>query len=203
MAGEATTWTDRARATLQWWRVPLGAVFVAGGIYLIRRETAWLWVGMAVTLVGELIQLWSASHLEKDQTLATSGPYSYVRNPMYVGRFLVLLGFVAMIQQAWWPRAQLHGIPLVVAAYVVLFALYARSRVGREEARLRVVFGDGYDHYCKEVPRFLPRIRPYSRATARRWQWSRIVANNEHLNLMCVAAVLSLALIRLYLVKGY
>jgi len=171
--------------------------FVAAGIYLIERESMWLWAGMAITLFGEAIQLWSASHLSKDKTLATSGPYSYVRNPMYLGRFFVLLGFVAMIQQAWWTQAQICHIPMVVVGYIVLFALYAKGRVGREEARLRVLFGEDYALYCREVPRFLPRIRPYRRASAQRARWAQIAANNEYLNLIAVLAVLALILIRL------
>ena len=180
------TLADKLRATLQWWRVPIIAALVAAGILVIRQETVWLWAGMGITLVGEAIQLWSASHLRKDELLVTSGPYSHVRNPMYFGRFFVGLGFTVMIQ-----------IPVLLAAYVVLFVLYAHARVGREEARLHSIFGDDYARYCSEVPRWLPRVRSYSQAAAQRCQWSRIAANHEYLNLLVVLVVFAIILVRI------
>ncbi|MEN6520672.1 MAG: isoprenylcysteine carboxylmethyltransferase family protein [Armatimonadota bacterium] len=174
-------------------------LFVAVGVYLINRKTDWLWVGMVVTFFGELMQLWAASHLRKDKALATSGPYSYIRNPMYFGRFFVLLGFIIMIQQAWWTNTQIMNIPTLVVGYIVLFALYVYSRVGREEDRLRGIFGEDYINYCKEVRRFLPRLTPYPKAATQRLQWSRIVANHEYLNMVAVVFVFGLIVIRLNL----
>ena len=196
MTTEAT-WTAKARATLQWWRVPLMTAFVLAGVYLINKQSVWLWIGMAVTLLGELIQLWAASQLRKDRVLATSGPYAHVRNPMYFGRFFVLLGFIVMIQQAWWAKTQVFNIPLIVVGYVVLFTLYVGSRVGREEARLLGIFGEDYAGYCQEVRRFLPRLRPYPGTSGQRLQWSQIVANHEYLNMVAVILVFGLILIRL------
>lgn len=194
-----TTWTVKARSTLQWWRVPLMTAFVIFGIYLIKSQSVWLWVGMAVTFVGELIQLWAASHLRKDKALATSGPYSYVRNPMYFGRFFVLFGIIIMIQQAWWSITQYFNIPLIVVGYVILFALYVYSRIDREELRLARIFGEDYILYRGEVRRLLPRLRPYSHAVNRRFKWSQIVANHEYLNLLAILLVFGLILIRLKL----
>jgi len=173
------------------------ALFVAAGIYLIKSQSVWLWIGMGVTFFGELMQLWAASHLRKDKQLATSGPYSYIRNPMYFGRFFVLLGFIIMIQQAWWAKTQVMNIPIIVVGYILLFAYYVYSRVGREEERLRGIFGEDYIHYCKEVRRFLPRLRPYSKAAQQRLQWSQIVANHEYLNMLAVLFVFGLIVLRL------
>lgn len=196
MATEAG-WIVKTRAILQWWRVPLMTLFVAAGIYLIKSKTNWLWVGMGVTFLGELVQLWAASHLHKDKALAASGPYSYIRNPMYFGRFFVLLGFIIMIQQAWWTNTQVMNIPIIVVGYIAIFAYYVYSRVGREEERLRGIFGEDYIHYCGEVRRFLPRLRPYSRAAHQRLQWSKIVANHEYLNMVAVIFVFGLIIVRL------
>lgn len=198
MATEAS-WVVKARSVLQWWRVPLMTLFVAVGVYLINRKTDWLWVGMVATFFGELMQLWAASHLRKDKALATSGPYSYIRNPMYFGRFFVLLGFMIMIQQAWWEKTQVMNVPLLVVGYIILFALYVYSRIGREEERLRGIFGEDYIHYCNEVCRFRPRLTPYSKASSTRLQWAKIVANHEYLNMVAVIFVFGLIIIRLSL----
>ncbi|MBI2843533.1 MAG: isoprenylcysteine carboxylmethyltransferase family protein [Armatimonadetes bacterium] len=189
------TFLERTRGLLQWYRVPLMGAFVIIGIYFVDRASVWLWIGMATSLFGELVQLWSASHIKKDMVLAISGPYSHVRNPMYFGRFFVLLGFLIMIQQAW-TEAIVFSIPSLIVAYLIIFAIYVNGRVCREEARLRVIFGDDYSHYCSEIRRFLPRLHPYSRSAPRRWQWSQIVANHEYLNLLAVIVVFALVIAR-------
>jgi len=191
------TWSVKIREVLQWGRVPLMTAFVVTGIYLIHTQTYWLWIGMVVTLFGEFMQLWAASHLKKDKALATSGPYSHVRNPMYFGRFFVLLGFIIMIQQAWWAQTLVFNIPLLVVGYVVIFAIYVNGRVGREEARLRGIFGEDYIHYCNEVPRFFPKLRPYSRSAKQNWQWARIIANHEYLNMVAAVFVFGLIIVRI------
>jgi hypothetical protein len=115
---------------------------------------------------------------------------------MYFGRFFVLLGFMIMIQQAWWNKTQVANIPLIVVVYVAVFAYYVSTRVGREEARLRGIFGEDYDHYCKEVRRFIPRLHPYSNTSGQRLKWSQIVANHEYLNMIAVIFVFALIIIR-------
>lgn len=173
--------------------------FVLLGVYLIRQASAWLWIGMGVTFAGEIGQLWAASQLRKDKALGTSGPYAHVRNPMYCGRFLVLLGFMIMIQQAWWSRTALFQVvPSIVVAFVVIFALYVTARVSREEPRLREIFGEDYIRYCNEVPRFFPRLRPYSQTTGQKWQWAKIIANHEYLNMVAVLFVFAIVVIRIF-----
>jgi protein-S-isoprenylcysteine O-methyltransferase Ste14 len=190
------TWMDNARAKVQWWRAPIMTALILIGIYYITSETLWLWIGMGSTLLGEFIQLWAASHLRKDMSLATSGPYSHVRNPMYFGRFFVLLGFVLMIQGAQ-PKLWVVGIPVLLVIYVIGFVWYVYARVGREEARLRGIFGKPYEDYCKEVRRFLPRLRPYSGAAPEKWQWSKLANNHEYLNLIAVIVVFAVILVRI------
>lgn len=166
------------------------------GICLIKQVSPWLWAGMVVTFLGEINQLWAAAHLRKDMSLATSGPYSHVRNPMYFGRFFVLLGLIMMIQGAQ-PATVVAGIPTLVVGYIIIFAWYVTARVSREEPRLRRIFGDDYTHYCSEVRRFFPKLRPYSKASSERWQWSKLVHNNEYLNMIAVIFVYAVILANL------
>ena len=82
---------------------------------------------------------------QRRRTLATSGPYSYVRHPQYVGFILVLAGF--LIQ---WPTL------LTLAMFPVLVVMYVRL-AKQEEAEARAAFGQAYDAYATRVPAFLPR----------------------------------------------
>src|SRR4051812_10335043 len=73
-------------------RVPSGFLLVAAfGLFSHPSQTSLLW-GVPVSLFGLWLRGWAAGHLAKNQNLATSGPYAWVRNPLYVGTLLVALG---------------------------------------------------------------------------------------------------------------
>jgi methanethiol S-methyltransferase len=83
---------------------------------------------------------------QRTQTLATTGPYSYVRHPQYVGFILVMLGFLVQ-----WPTI------LTLAMFPVLTFMYVR--LARHEERDTIAaFGDQYERYKREVPGFVPRL---------------------------------------------
>jgi protein-S-isoprenylcysteine O-methyltransferase Ste14 len=80
--------------------------------------------------------------------LVVNGLYRYVRNPMYVGAFLVLAGQTALFESA--PLLWYSILWLVCVHLFVVF---------HEERTLRRRFGDSYEHYCETVHRWLPKIR--------------------------------------------
>ncbi len=82
------------------------------------------------------------------QRLVAVGPYRYVRNPMYVGGALLLLGF-GLVQRS-------PSMVLLVLPWWLLFHLFV---LGYEEPALHAKFGPDYDEYCRRTPRWLPRLR--------------------------------------------
>ena len=124
-------------------RVPLAIHAIV--LLLPLQQPIWLLAGFAVSMFGELIQLWSFASLDKNSDLAIRGPYALVRNPMYLGRYFILLGFLILLG-AWW----------VLVVYSVVYWFYMDTRVEREEAHLRPIFGPRYDEYCAKVRRFVP-----------------------------------------------
>jgi protein-S-isoprenylcysteine O-methyltransferase Ste14 len=83
---------------------------------------------------------------QQARTLATTGPYSYVRHPQYVGFILVMFGFLVQ-----WPTI------LTIAMFPVLTVMYVK--LARDEERdARSEFGDAYDRYANNVPAFIPKI---------------------------------------------
>jgi len=80
--------------------------------------------------------------------LATHGPYAYVRNPLYLGNFLLTLGATFISKLLWFLPAV---IVLFVAQYVPI--------VLWEESVLAERFGPQYTAYCQQIPRWLPRWR--------------------------------------------
>ena len=104
------------------------------------------WIGLPFVITGELIRMWSAGYLSKLRTLVTAGPFALCRNPLYVGSFLISVGYFTMCNRldAW-------------IAGVVLFWLFHGGAVVYEERLLREGFGDRYNEYCATAPRFFPR----------------------------------------------
>jgi len=150
-------------------RVPLALLVAAGVIWFAQPR--WLWPGFAVSMFGELIQLWSFASLNKNRDLACNGPYALVRNPMYLGRFCVILGPLMLLGNGW-----------LLLLYPVVYYFYMVNRVKREEVRLREALGAPYAEYCAAVHRFLPGL-PYRYNPVLFWSWALLRQNNGWANL--------------------
>lgn len=143
------TWVQR-------WRVPLGFVVAALFIVLARPRAATLAIGGAVAVCGLLVRAWASGHIRKNDALATSGPYAYTRNPLYLGTFILGAGFTIAAAGNWW------------LLYVVLGGMFAALFLGiylpvmRVEAlTLAQLFGEDYRRYAQSVPLLFPRFTPY------------------------------------------
>ena len=99
------------------------------------------------------------------EDLVTEGVYAHVRNPMYVGNLLIVVG-VAIAANSW-PTIWL-GIPLAVFMYVCIVAAEEQYLLGR--------FGDAFMAYCRDVPRWLPRPGTLSRESeTMQFRWRRLL----------------------------
>jgi len=131
-------------------RVPLGFAFAV--LYFCLARPTWRSLGIGTVLIvpGLLIRALASGHVRKNETLATSGPYAYTRNPLYLGSLLIGIGF-ALAARNWW-----IGVVLVL----MFFAIYLPV-IRSEEAFLRERFPE-FEEYAKSVPRMLPRLTPAS-----------------------------------------
>ncbi len=154
-------------------RYPLFLVFFL--ILIPQIEPSWFFFGLTLSLFGELIQLWCFASLDKNRTLGVKGLYMLTRNPMYIGRFFLLLGFVV-----------LTGNILVILIFVILYYFYVVNRVKREEEKLRMLFGEAYENYCREVKRFMPTFKGVDWRALSFFKWSLLLENNGHWNLIAV-----------------
>ncbi|MFZ0771372.1 MAG: isoprenylcysteine carboxylmethyltransferase family protein [Candidatus Sulfotelmatobacter sp.] len=135
-------WSQIARRI----RVPLGFLFAVLYFWLARPTGRSLALGAIMVAPGLLIRALASGHVRKNESLATSGPYAYTRNPLYLGSLLIGLGFAAAAR-SWWV-----GIALVV----MFFAIYLPV-IHDEEAFLRQKFPE-FDDYARQVPRMFPRL---------------------------------------------
>ena len=135
---------------MQRWRVPLGFACAALFLFFARPNGWTLIIGAAVALPGLALRAWASGHLRKNETLATTGPYAYTRNPLYLGSFLIGLGFTIAAGQV-----------LLVAIFLVMILGIYLPVMRVESATLAELFGKKYVRYAKEVPLLFPRLSAY------------------------------------------
>ncbi len=132
---------------LQRLRVPLGFVFAIVFV-IFARPTMWtLIAGGIVAFIGVAIRGWASGHIRKARELAVSGPYAYTRNPLYVGSFILGVGFT-VAAGVWW-----LGL-LFIALFLGIYLPVMRVEVGD----IREIFGVDFDEYEQNVPMFIPRL---------------------------------------------
>jgi protein-S-isoprenylcysteine O-methyltransferase Ste14 len=159
-----------------WAAVRLGTTFafIAALVALAKPRPAEVAVGFVFAAVGEAIRFWAAGHLLKTKELITSGPYRYTRNPLYLGRLLILTGLCIMC------RLPYHANWVLLAVgYAVFLGYYMPRKERVEPARLRAVHGDEYERYFRAVPALLPTFKPYANASNLGWSSDRMLRNRE------------------------
>lgn len=153
--------------------VAFGSLFVAGvlvylpwalGVFRVRKDLGWDLLGGVPLVAGSYIALRCAfefawrgrgtpAPFDAPRRLVVEGMYRYVRNPMYWGAILVLVGQWALFGVGW---ATVEYIAIFAVA-VHLFVIFY------EEPTLRRKFGEEYEEYCRNVPRWAPRRTPWEK----------------------------------------
>jgi protein-S-isoprenylcysteine O-methyltransferase Ste14 len=147
-------------------RVPSGFLLLIAFAYLSRPTRVSILVGLPISVLGLWLRAWATGHLAKDQQLATTGPYAYIRNPLYTGTLIVATGILIAARDA------LLGIIFMLA-----FSLIYLPVIELEEQHLREIF-PAYATYAAEVDRFFP-VSKY-RAGQARFSWSLYFRNEEY-----------------------
>ncbi len=135
---------------MQRWRVPLGFACAALFFVLARPRPLTLIIGAAVALPGLALRAWASGYLRKNDVLAVSGPYAHTRNPLYLGTFLIGLGFT--IAAGRWILGLVFAV-LFLGIYVPVMRVESQTLTG--------LFGEGYRQYASNVPMFFPRLSSY------------------------------------------
>lgn len=132
-------------------RIALAWIFAA--LLVFSARTYPQWPGTLLCFIGATLRFWASGYLRKDSRPAVGGPYAWIRNPLYLGTYLMALGTAAAIE-AW----------VLLAVITVLFAVIYHYIILDEETKLERLFGPAYLEYKRLVPRFFPRPWPASRA---------------------------------------
>jgi len=148
--------------------------------------------GTACVLSGIALRLWASGCLRKQRELVCCGPFAYLRNPLYAGTLFIGVG-LGLLTGRW-------EAPVLVLAFML--AVYVPT-VLHEERQLLAIFGPDYYAYCREVPRWFPRLTPRRTAEANGEGpcWALVRQNREHHHLLIHLALLG-AFFVVYLLKG-
>lgn len=133
--------------------------WLLGGRFPVLQDRVLTWIGAAVLLTGAAIYfrcawefavrgLGTPAPIAPTKFLVTTALHRYVRNPMYIGVFLVLIGEAALFHSL-----KLIGYAAFLCVPVELFVLLY------EEPTLHRQFGESYDEYRRSVPRWIPKFR--------------------------------------------
>ena len=124
-------------------------------------QNRWAW---PIFAIGFALSCWCAMEFavrgrgtpapfDPPRRLVITGLYRWVRNPMYIGLGIMLIGEALLMPQIWREMAA-----LIVVLWIAVTVIVVR----KEERDLRRLFGADYEAYCRKVPRWIPRATPIS-----------------------------------------
>lgn len=139
-------------ATIIYWFVPAWISWSALPFPIWLR-----WLGVGIALAGFALLQWGQQSLGEnwsdtprlvaDQDMVASGPYRWVRHPIYTA-FLLILGSLLLLTSSW----------LVGGLWIGMTGLDIAARIRAEEAMMTSRFGEQYQAYARRTGRFLPRL---------------------------------------------
>lgn len=174
------------------WRVRAGYPLAILFLYLASPTPLAIAIGAAIAAAGLLVRAAAAGHLRKLQTLTISGPYAWMRNPLYFGSSLLAAGFAVAGHSPW--------AALVLAAY---FGTFYPVVMKKEEGELRERYGAAFTEYAKQVPLFFPRPSKKWDAeapgTVSGFSWEQYKRNREYQAALGAIVALGVLWLRMYL----
>jgi protein-S-isoprenylcysteine O-methyltransferase Ste14 len=161
-------------------RVPGGFLLAGMFAWLADPDMYSIAAGAPLSVIGLLLRAWAAGHLRKNESLATSGPYAWIRNPLYAGTLIVAAGLVVASKR--------YELALLFTA---VFGLVYFPVIELEEQHLHRLF-PGFGAYSRSVPMLIPRGR--KTGGHQRFRFAHYWRNQEHKAALAYLAGLALLL---------
>jgi protein-S-isoprenylcysteine O-methyltransferase Ste14 len=178
MAIEATTrkgtrtgllgWFDRIRFN-EILRQGIGLLLVAVCANFAKLDLGTVAIGLAMAGVGQVFRIYAAGFIHKNKQLASNGPYALVRHPLYLGNFLILIGFT------------LAAANLYMAVAVILFFLiWYPAAIAYEDSKLERIFEDEWREWSKGIRALIPGRFRWADLKTEGWDtYQSLIRNGE------------------------
>ena len=160
-------------------------------------------IGFAIAISGELMRFWGVSWAGSETRttggvggtyLIISGPFAFVRNPLYVGNILLYTG-IGIMSWSLFPYLQIVALLFFAAQYHFI--------VLEEEKFLKEKFGEAYKNYFKSVPGFIPRFISYKDSTLEQPPYNPKAGVKSEKRTLQAFALVSLMIVIIWIVKNY
>ena len=147
-------------------RQGIGVILVVVFAVLSQPTLYFFIVGCLFVLDGLLIRLYASGFVYKNKELSTSGPYAYVRHPLYTGNILILIGisFAA-------------GSISALVISIIFFWFYYPAAIEYEDRKLKSLFPDSWDSWSQQTPALVPKFK-FNRLNLAEWSWEKSLKKN-------------------------
>jgi len=145
----------------------IGVAFVIFVSLVGRPNKLVFLIGIPFVLFGIGARLWASGHIKKNKALATDGPYSYVRHPIYVGNITLGFGF-CLASGLWW------SFPLFLA---ILLIFYPQA-IQNEDEKLHRMFEEEWEQWSRRTRALIPRLTPYQPNQRSSWSFMESLRQN-------------------------
>jgi protein-S-isoprenylcysteine O-methyltransferase Ste14 len=135
----------------QRWRQYLGVAFLILLVILGEPKSVLFYAGALLVLLGIAARLWASGHVKKNKVLATTGPYAYVRHPLYVGNHLIAVGY-CLASALWWS----------FFVWVAIALTFYPQAIRDEDRRLAQRFPAEWSEWSGKTKALIPRLSPYA-----------------------------------------
>lgn len=126
--------------------------------------------GFALAVIGQGWRIYAAGVIYKNKQLATTGAYSLVRHPLYLGNFLILAGFTLACG---------HWIVALVVVFFFLF--YYPAAIRYEDTKLEGIFDDDWRAWSGNIPAMFPTSMKWQANTEAEWNMRQSLIRNGEL----------------------
>ena len=150
-------------ASRQWFAV----LFVLLVSLLGKPQETLLYAGTAIAIVGMVVRMWAAGYVMKNKELATTGPYAYVRHPLYVGNIVLLVAF-SLASSLWWS--------FVLMGFLLWF--YYPPTISYEDNKLRNIFGEEWENWSKNIHALIPTFGEKAGSSKSEWSFKKSLMTN-------------------------
>lgn len=161
-------WWDRLRYN-EILRQGIGLLLVAVCAYFARPASPLVMIGLAMAVFGQIFRIYAAGFIHKNKQLASTGPYALVRHPLYLGNFLILIGFALAANNMY-----------VWIGVIIFFLIWYPAAISYEDSKLESIFEDEWRAWSKNIRAIIPGKFKWSDLKAEGWDtYQSLIRNGE------------------------